>query len=86
MVGIRKREEDCSGGPVDKNPPANAGDVGSIPGPGRSYVPRSNQAPDPQLLSPISRAHEPQLLKPVHLKPVLCSRRSHCNGKLEHRN
>jgi len=34
MVGIRKREEDCSGGPVDKNPPANAGDMGSIPGPG----------------------------------------------------
>ena len=26
------------GGSVVKNPPANAGDMGSIPGPGRFYV------------------------------------------------
>ena len=25
-----------------KNPPANAGDTGSIPGPGRSHMPQSN--------------------------------------------
>ena len=30
------------GGAVDKNPPANAGDTGSIPGPGRSHMPQSN--------------------------------------------
>ena len=30
------------GGPVVKNPPANAGDTGSSPGPGRSHTPRSN--------------------------------------------
>ena len=30
------------GGAVVKNPPANAGDGGSIPGPGRSHMPRSN--------------------------------------------
>ena len=30
------------GGAVLKNPPANAGDTGSSPGPGRSHVPRSN--------------------------------------------
>ena len=30
------------GGAVVKNPPANAGDMGSSPGPGRSYKPRSN--------------------------------------------
>ena len=30
------------GGAVVKNPPANAGDTGSRPGPGRSHVPRSN--------------------------------------------
>ena len=30
------------GGPVVKNLPANAGDKGSIPGPGRSHVLRSN--------------------------------------------
>ena len=30
------------GGAVVKNPPASAGDRGSIPGPGRSHTPRSN--------------------------------------------
>ena len=33
---------DFPGGTVVKNPPANAGDKGSIPGPGRSHMPRSN--------------------------------------------
>ena len=33
---------DFPGGPVVKNPPANAGDTGSIPNPGGSYVPKSN--------------------------------------------
>ena len=30
------------GGAVVKNPPANTGDTGSSPGPGRSHMPRSN--------------------------------------------
>ena len=30
------------GGAVVKNPPANAGDTGSSPGPGRTHMPRSN--------------------------------------------
>ena len=30
------------GGSVVKNPGANVGDTGSIPGPGRSHMPRSN--------------------------------------------
>ena len=30
------------GGTVVKNPPANAGDMGSSPGPGRSHMPQSN--------------------------------------------
>ena len=30
------------GGAVVKNPPTNAGDTGSSPGPGRSHMPRSN--------------------------------------------
>ena len=30
------------GGAMVKNPPANAGDTGSSPGPGRSHMPRSN--------------------------------------------
>ena len=33
---------DFPGGAVVKNPPANAGDTSSIPGPGRSHMPRSN--------------------------------------------
>ena len=33
---------DFPGGAVVKNPPANAADTGSIPGPGRSHMPRSN--------------------------------------------
>ena len=39
------------GGAVVKNPPANAGDTGSSPGPGRSHMPRSGKAREPQLLS-----------------------------------
>ena len=56
--------EDFPGGAVVKNPPANAGDTGSSPGPGRSHMPRSNEAHAPQLLSLHSRACEPQLLSP----------------------
>ena len=33
---------DFPGGPVVKNPPANAGDMGLSPGPGRSHMPQSN--------------------------------------------
>ena len=55
---------DFPGGAVVKNPPANAGDAGSSPGPGRSHMPWSNKALAPQLLSQGSRACEPQLLSP----------------------
>ena len=50
------------GGAVVKNLPANAGDTGLSPGPGRSHMLWSNQARVPQLLSLHSRAREPQLL------------------------
>ena len=50
------------GGAVVKNPPANAGDTGLSPGPGRPHMPQSNYARAPQLLSLHSRAREPQLL------------------------
>ena len=39
------------GGAVVENPPANAGDTGSSPGLGRSHMPRSNWAREPQPLS-----------------------------------
>ena len=38
----RKYRQGFPGGAVVKNPPANAGDTGSSPGPGRSHMPRSN--------------------------------------------
>ena len=34
--------ENVPGSLVFKNPPANAGDMGSIPGPERSHMPQSN--------------------------------------------
>ena len=37
-----KEITDFPGGAVVKNPPANAGDTGSSPGPGRPHMPRSN--------------------------------------------
>ena len=39
------------GGAVVESLPANAGDTGSRPDPGRSHMPRSNWAREPQLLS-----------------------------------
>ena len=42
MVIIKKSTNnqswDFPGGPVVKNPPANAGDMSLIPGPGRSHM------------------------------------------------
>ena len=54
----------CPGGSAVKNPAANAEDVGSIPGLGRSHVAWSNEARVLQLLSRCSRARELQLLHP----------------------
>ena len=39
---FKTEARDFPGGTVVKNVPANAGDTGSIPGPGRSHMPRSN--------------------------------------------
>ena len=44
-----------------KYPPANAGDMGSVPDPGRFHMPQSNEARVPQLLT-----HVLQQLKPGH--------------------
>ena len=50
----------------------NAGDMGSVPGPGRFHVLWSN------------KARAPQLLKSSCLGLVLCNRRSHGNEKPVH--
>ena len=61
-----KRVQDFPVGSGLKNKPANAGDTGLIPGPGRSHMPQGNSARAPQLLSLCLRAEEPQLLEPEH--------------------
>ena len=43
---------------MDKKLPVNAGDMGSIPGLGRSHMPQSNEARVPQLLSPSTATTE----------------------------
>ena len=47
----KSKIEGFPGGAVVENLPANAGDTGSSPGLGRSHMPRSNWAREPQLLS-----------------------------------
>ena len=47
----QKRYQGFPGGAVVENLPANAGDMGSSPGLGRSHMPWSNWAREPQLLS-----------------------------------
>jgi len=44
--------KDLPGDAVDKNPPANAGDTGLIPGLGRFHMHRATKACAPQLRNP----------------------------------
>ena len=46
-----KKQEGFPGGAVVENLPANAGDMGSSPGLGRSHMPWNSWAHEPQLLS-----------------------------------
>ena len=41
---IETKMEAFPGSPVVMNPPANAGDMGSIPGPGRFHMLQGNEA------------------------------------------
>ena len=49
--GIKRRKAGFPGGAVVESLPANAGDTGLSPGLGRSHMPRSYWAREPQLLS-----------------------------------
>ena len=51
------------GGAVVESLPANAGDTGSSPGLGRSHMPRSSWAREPQLLSLCSAAGEAAIVR-----------------------
>ena len=57
-----------------KNLPVNAGDTGSIPGPGRFHMPQSN----------MSMGHKYWSLRA--LEPVLHSKKSHHSEKPMHHN
>ena len=51
ILNIKSTLQGFPGGAVVENLPANAGDTGSSPGLGRSHMPRSGWAREPQLLS-----------------------------------
>ena len=53
------------GGSMVKKLPVNAGDTGSIPDPGRSHMPWSNEAGGPQLLSPSLGPGSPAMSPPA---------------------
>ena len=59
-----KAHQDFPGNAESENPPASAGDMGSIPVLGTFHTLQSNQAHIPQLLSPCSRGGELRLLSP----------------------
>ena len=42
LQSFNNSHQDFPGGTVDKNPPANAGDTGLIPGLGRFHMPWNN--------------------------------------------
>ena len=65
----KKRKVDFPGGPVVKNLPANAGDMGSISALRRFHVLRGEKACGQQPLCQST------------LKFVLCNKRSHCSEK-----
>ena len=50
-IFLKKKNQGFPGGAVVEGLPADAGDAGSSPGLGRSHMPRSNWAREPQLLS-----------------------------------
>ena len=66
--------QDLPGGTVHKTLPASAGDMASIPGPGRFHMPWSN----------LARVSQPR--RPTCLEPVLHNKSSHCNEEPEHCN
>ena len=54
MAEYKSAYWDFPHGPVVKNLPADAGDMGSIAAPGRFHLPRANDTHEPQLASLLS--------------------------------
>ena len=77
----RISSRDFPHGPVAKSLPASSEDMGSIPGPGRFYMPWGQVSPcAPQLL----RLSAVTIEAHTHLEPMLCKKRSHHNEKAAH--
>ena len=57
----RSTSWDFPGGPTVRNPPASAGEMGSVPGPGRFHMPRGNEADVLQIRT--AESHESQNLR-----------------------
>ena len=80
---------DLPGGPVvetnkqKKNPPANAGDIGSILAQEDSTCLKATK---PCTTEPRSRTWDSQLLKSAALEHMLCNKRNNCNGKPTYHN
>ena len=60
---VKEERVGFPGGAVVENLPANAGDTGSSPGLGRSHMPWSNWAREPQLLSLCSATREAAIVR-----------------------
>ena len=75
----KKINRDLPGGPLGRNPPACAEDVGSVPGPGRFHMPQGNQvslwATTTQPTNHSYWACVVQVLKLVHLEPAFSATR-----------
>ena len=71
--------QDVPGGSVVKNPPAHAGETGSISGLGRSHMPQGQKTHAPQLLSP-SRAATTE----AHCAPELVARKRNHHDRSPH--
>lgn len=67
-----------SGGRVGENPPADAGDTGLVPCPGRSHMLRSKSAHAPQLLiKPACLRAKSPATEPLCVGPALTCREAH---------
>ena len=63
-----------------KNPPANAGDTGSVPNLGRFHMPRQLN-PCSMIAEPVLSSSGATTAEAGHQEPLLCSKRSHGDEK-----
>ena len=76
---LKQITKDFPGDTMDRNPPANAGDMGSIPALGKFHMPQSMHH------NHLNCAAEP-VMKPTCLELMLCNKRSQDNEKATHLN